>query len=144
VNVDMKQLFITICFLFVLIGCGSQTTHDYKETKSIVLDILKTDDAKKAIREANTVSDKELINSAEIQANIEESFSNPENQNAFKEMLKDPKVAKSFAKAIEEEHKRLMKDMMKDPEYQQMMIKVLNDPQAQETLLKTMNSTTYQ
>src|SRR5699024_9711903 len=97
-----KWLFPSF-FLFVLIGCGSQTTHDYKETKSIVLDILKTDDAKKAIREANTVSDKELINSAEIQANIEESFSNPENQNAFKEMLKDPKVAKSFAKAIEEE-----------------------------------------
>lgn len=141
-------LLLSLCFLLLLIGCGggekSQASPDYKETKTMVLDILKTDEGKKAIQEASKEGEKKKEDTAQIHSSVEKTLIDPKNQEGFKEMLKDPKVAKAFAKAIEDEHKKLMKDLMKDPAYQQMMIKIMNDPKYQEILLKSMNSTTYQ
>lgn len=138
-------------FLFIT-GCnqggqGSQGQKpDYKETKQMVLDILQTDEGKKVITETLTdpkVKQKVILSDVKMQQTIEKSLTSPENKKQLQEVMKDPKFAASFAKAIKEENKKLQKDLMKDPEYQAMMIQLLDNPEAQKILLDTMKSKAY-
>src|SRR5690606_6722621 len=77
--------FSIICFcLLLLVACGgggggnaSGNESDYDQTKKMVVDILKTDDGKKALVE--TLSDEKLkqelvINSEEVQKAINETL----------------------------------------------------------------------
>ena len=144
----LKNVLSFFMVLFLLSACNNQGQQqqkaepDYKETKTMVLDILKTDEGKKAIQE--TIKEPGvLMKEATIQSTVEKTLTDPKNQQGFKEMMKDPKVAESFAKAIQDEHKKIIKDLMKDPEYQQMLIKVMKDPKFEENLLEVMNSSAY-
>lgn len=140
---------LVFALLFVTIGCnagGEQAKPDYKETKQMVLDIIQTDEGKKIISEVVTdpkVKEKVILSDVKIQQTIESALTSPENAKQIQEVMKDPKFASSFAKAIKDQNKELQKDLLKDPKYQEMIINIWKDPEAEQLLLDVMKSKAY-
>ncbi|MFE7064721.1 spore germination lipoprotein GerD [Sutcliffiella sp. NPDC057660] len=136
--------FFLLCFL--LSGCAQGEEGagqmDYDQTKKMVVDILKTDDGKKAIEEImtddkmkqNFVLDQEAVTSA-----IQQTLDSEKGAEFWKKAFEDPKFAETFAKSMQNEHEKLIKDLMKDPEYQGLMIQVLQDPEMEKQLTKVLS-----
>jgi spore germination protein D len=128
-------------------GGGSQGSSqpDYKSIKTMVLDIMQSEDGKKTI--ANTLKDKKvkeelLLDTSTIQSSLIQSFAKPDNPK-IKEAFQDPKFTTTLAKAMKNEQKNLMKDLMKDPEYQKLLISTLQDPEYERAMLQLMKSSAY-
>ncbi|QFT87228.1 Spore germination protein GerD precursor [Bacillus sp. THAF10] len=146
----MKKVTIPLLLLFLLLtGCaqgekGGQM--DYEETKKMVVDILKTDDGKKAIEEimaddkmkANFVLDQEVVTKS-----IEQTLDSKKGAEFWKKAFEDPKFAETFAKSMQKEHEKLLKELMKDPEYQGMMVQILKDPEMEKQMITVMSSQEY-
>ncbi|GER67216.1 germination protein GerD [Weizmannia acidilactici] len=108
---------------------GGQT--DYNQTKKMVIDILKTDEGKKALQDIITSDDMKknlVIDQAYVKETIEKTLTSQKGMDFWKESMKDPKFAEAVAKSMKTENKALLKSLMKDPDYQAMMIDVLKDP----------------
>lgn len=148
----MVPVLLTV---FLLMSCGSeqqssQSAQSYKETKSIVLDILKTEEAQKAIQEASEKNqDKtvKLLSTGEgqqIQLAVKDILTADEGGTKLLEKtMTDPKFAGDFAKATQKNMKQLHKDLLKDPEYQKALIEVMNNQDFQQLLIQTMKSQNY-
>lgn len=146
-------------FLFMLIipaGCGMENASGgmpYKETKSMVLDILKTEDGKKAIQEATQEQGKQgnseimrMLSSKDgqqIQMAVKNVLTDPSYPKHLEKMMTDPKFAAEFAKAVQKENKKIHKDLMKDPEYQTLMIETMNNPEFKKMLFEVMKGKDY-
>lgn len=151
----MKQHWRFILFFTLIMamsaGCNQgaqqqQAKPDYEEQKEMVLDIMQTEEGKKILAETLTdpkIKEKVILSDMKIQQTIESSLTSPENKKQLQEVMKDPKFAASFAKAIKEEDKKLHKDLMKDPEYQEMMITILKNPETEKMLMDVMKSKAY-
>ncbi|MEK4800379.1 spore germination lipoprotein GerD [Oceanobacillus sp. FSL K6-0118] len=151
-----RFIYVTIigfCLLF-LTACGgggnaSTNDSDYDQTKKMVIDILQTDEGKKAL--TDTLSDEKLkkefvINSEEVKKAINETLVSDEGKKMWQEMFKDPKFAEAYAKSMEDSQKDLQKSLMNDSEYKQQMIDLLKDPQMMShflTVLKSQEFSSY-
>ncbi|WP_409343389.1 spore germination lipoprotein GerD [Paenibacillus sp. MBLB4367] len=140
------------CLLLVSCGSGSggqSQTQSYKDTKSMVLDVLKTEDGQKAIKEAsekNKDKTAKLLSSGEgvqIQTAVKDVLTDPSNSKLIEKTMTDPKFAGDFAKAIQKSNKDLHKDLMKDPEYQKSMLELMNSTDYEKMLLSVMKSPQY-
>lgn len=153
-----KLLLVLIPCLIGLTGCGSDSQSsgamDYKETKAMVIDILKTEDGQKAIEEANKKAQEQTgqtqimqmlktEDGQQIQMAVKEVLTDPNFEKPLKEMMTDPKFAGEFAKAVMKENKQLHKELMKDPEYQALVLTVMKDPEFEKMLLETMKGKEY-
>ncbi len=142
----------------VTASCGADTTQqsgqmDYKSTKSMVLDILKTEDGQKAMQEAMTrhgngtdVGMLQILSTQQgqqLQLAVKEVITKPEYATALQNMMIDPKFAGEFAKALQNEQKMIMNDLMKDPQYQQSLIDVMKNPDYERIVLDVMKGTKY-
>ncbi|MCC2683852.1 MAG: spore germination protein [Paenibacillaceae bacterium] len=140
-------------------GSGSATPN-YKETKSMVLDILKTEDGKKAILDASTQGmlgmqglsigdqgNKLKAMSAEqthqLQLAVKDVLTDSNSNTLLQRLMTDPKFSAQFAKAISKENKQLQKDLLKDPEYQKTMIDIMKNPEYEKMLLDVMKGSQY-
>jgi spore germination protein D len=148
-----------LLLVLVLSSCGSDSKSSqasqnggYKDTKTMVLDILKTEDGQKAIIAAQTkamASNEGQVkllstgDSQHIQLAVKDVLTDTTNNKFLQNVITDPKFAGQFAKAIQKDMKQLQKDLMKDPEYQQTMISTLNNPDFEKMLLDTMKSPQY-
>lgn len=141
--------------LFLLMSCGSEQQaqpqqQSYKDTKTMVLDVLKTEDAAKAIQEASTKSkDKtlQLLSTGEgqqIQLAVKDLLTT-ENHGVkmLEKTMTDPKFAGDFAKAAEKNIKQIQKDLLKDPDYQKSLIETMNNPDYQKIIMETMKNQKY-
>ncbi|MED0679218.1 spore germination lipoprotein GerD [Aneurinibacillus thermoaerophilus] len=143
-TISIKYVLSSILLAAVLVtGCsgGQQkeksASSDYKETKQMVIDILKTKEGQKAIHEAmNERSSTQSVQRAGQGGGEEMKIQ-------AHEMMQDPKFAVSMAKAMQEQNKKLLKDLMKEPEYQKMMLDIMKDPEYQKLVLETMKSPAY-
>jgi spore germination protein D len=141
--------------VLLLISCGSEQQsssqpQSYKDMKAMVLDVLKTEDAQKAIMStAAKNQDKtiQLLSTGEgqqIQLAVKELLTT---ENHGLKMLEatmtDPKFAGEFAKAAQKNIKQIEKDLLKDPEYQKNLFEALNNPDYQKIILETMKSQKY-
>ena len=141
-------IIITVSFLA---GCNAfkkqeETKPDYQELKQMVIDILQTEDGKKAIQK--TIEDAKVkkdlfLDTNEVKKIIQTEFFSPENKEKLKSMYEDPKFAKELGETLKKENKDLLKDLMKDPEYRKMMIEVLKEKEFEKMILDTMKSNTY-
>lgn len=143
--------WVMLPLFFMLTSCAtsgqsqSQGQPDYNSMKTMVIDILQTEDAKKSVQammkdekfRTSMVLDQDTVKTTLIQ-----SISNPNNPQV-KEMFRDPKFASMLAKSMKEEHKKVIKDLMKDPEYQKMLISVMKDPEFEKNLMELMKSSAY-
>jgi spore germination protein D len=148
----MRMIPIVITFM-LLSSCGSDSSssqqQSYKDTKTIVLDILKTEDAQKAFHEAsqkNPDQTMKLLSTGEgqqIQVAVKDILTDPSNSKLLEKTMKDPKFAGDFAKAVQKSDKQLHKDLMKDPEYQKLMVETMNNPEFEKMMLGIMKNSQY-
>ncbi|MGC5327750.1 spore germination lipoprotein GerD [Brevibacillus sp. SYSU BS000544] len=145
----MPSLLITMMMLTSCGGGGGQaqasSQPDYKTVKTMVLDIMQTEEAKKTV--STMMKDEKfkqsmILDASTVRTTLVQSLANPKNPQ-IKEAFSDPKFTSTLAKSMKEENKNLLKDLMKDPEYQKMMISVLKDPEFEKNLLDLMKSSAY-
>lgn len=160
----MKRCFpiilpVLIC-LILTGGCGQESNNhsglSYKETKAMVIDILKSEDAKKVIEEVNFEQQKaqakmqdelfQLLSSPQgqqIQIAVKDILTDPSYPNHLRQLMTDPKFAGEFAKAVQKENKEIHKQLMKDPEYQTLLIEVMKDKEFQEIVFEVLKGKDY-
>ena len=119
---------------------------DYEETKKMVVDILKTDDGKKAIEEvmSNDKMKESLVMDQKVVSDTIQQTLTSENATEFwKKTFSDKKFAKGVAKSMRSENEKLLKDLMNDPEYRGMMIEVFKEPEIQKEMADALKSKEY-
>ncbi|MED4128893.1 MULTISPECIES: spore germination lipoprotein GerD [Shouchella] len=135
--------------LATLSGCAqteAQQNTDYEGTKKMVIDLLKTDEGKKALHELIAQEDMReeiVMDSAFVKQTIQDTLTSDEGKKYWQEVMKDPEFAKAFAESMQAENEKIIKSLMKDPDYQQMMMDILKDPQMGEQALELMKSKEY-
>jgi spore germination protein D len=145
-----KLLLLFFC-LFALASCsgggeqgGGQA--DYEEVKKMVVDILKTDEGKKAIQEVmadDKMKQALVMDQAIVTETIQQTLTSEEGSKFWTKTFEDPKFAETFAKSMQTEHEKLIKGLMKDPDYQKMLIELFQNPEAEEQVLTVLKSTEY-
>ncbi|OIU71556.1 spore germination lipoprotein GerD [Rossellomorea aquimaris] len=139
-------LFLLPMLLLAACGGGGDTVSskmDYEETKKMVVDILKTDDGKKAIQEvmADDKMKSELIMDQKVvKDTISKTLTSEKGTEFWKKSFEDPKFAETMAKSMKDGNEKLLKDLMKDPEYQGMMMDLMKDPEFQKELTEALKS----
>lgn len=133
----MKRLMITLFFCIttvILISCGNppQKEADYEQTKQMMVDILKTDEGKKAL--IDIISDDKLkqhlvIDAEIVQDTISETLLSDEGKEMWKKLFADPKFLSNFYESIAEEQEKMFKHLMTDAHFQKQMMELLQDPE---------------
>jgi spore germination protein D len=152
----MKRRVIALatCFLFVLLSACSggnaqgagDNNMDYQETKKMMIDLLKTDDGKKAIQDIMKNEDMKkqlLMNQDFIKQTIQQTLASKQGKQYLQSMLKDPKFEKALAQTMMKDNQKVLKNLMRDPEYQAMMMDILKNPEMQKQYLELMKSKPY-
>ncbi|MBP1950073.1 spore germination lipoprotein GerD [Virgibacillus litoralis] len=135
-------IILSIIFISACNGGGASGKEaDYDATKKMVVDILQTEDGKKALREI--LADEKLkqqlvIESEVVKKSINEVLVSEKGKEMWKKLFEDPEFVKSYAKSISEEQKKLMKNLMSDSEYQKQMLELMQNPQISEQMLSVM------
>jgi spore germination protein D len=137
--------------IILISGCGMEASQasgpsSYKETKTMVLDILKSEDGRKAITEGQTFKSNSIMQGADatvIRTAVKDVMTDPRYPDMLKKIMTDPKFAADYAKAIEKENKALFKTMLKDPEYQSLLLGVMKDKEYEQLLLEVLRGKTY-
>ncbi|WP_191559273.1 spore germination lipoprotein GerD [Metabacillus idriensis] len=140
-------LITVIAICSILASCSPQDQPagqlDYEETKKMVVDILKTDDGKKAIEEilANDDMKQNLIMDQKVVSDtISKTLTSEKGVEFWQKTFEDPKFTESFAKSLKTEHEKVIKGLMKDPEYQEMLIGVFQNPEMEKEMTKVLQS----
>jgi spore germination protein D len=153
----MRRIGFLLCFILLIVvisSCGTnsstgQQDRNYHEAKTMVLDILKSDEGKKAISTANEDDGKKskvkllsIEDAVQLQQAVTHVLTHEENI-FLKNLLKDPRFAGDFAKAIKDDTTQIQKQLLKDPDYQKLIIDVMKNPEYEKLLLDTMKSMPY-
>ncbi|MFS0840724.1 spore germination lipoprotein GerD [Paenibacillus sp. 1P03SA] len=149
--------------VFLLASCSSDNSSqgssssqgNYKETKSMVLDILKSDEGRAAIDKASrsSLSSAGSGNSSvsmltegqklQMQTAVKDVLTSTESSKFVRDMMKDPRFAGDFAKVVSTQDKQLHKDLMKDPEYQKQLLQIMKNPEYQQLMMELTRTTQY-
>jgi spore germination protein D len=147
----VKNILLLLLIMVFLTSCGATDSSnggqiDYEQTKKMVVDILKTDDGKKAIQELmadESMKEKLVMDQKVVSDTIEQTLTTEKAVDFWKKAFSDPKFAASVAKNIRSENEKLLKDLMNDPEYRGMMIEVFKEPEMQKELADALKSKEY-
>ncbi|PPA68641.1 spore germination lipoprotein GerD [Jeotgalibacillus proteolyticus] len=143
----MKKLFmlgIAFTIILSLSACGGgEKAASYDETKQMVIDLLKTNEGKKAVQEF--LSDEEIkkelvLDQDVVKKTIDSKLLSDEGKQFWEKTFKDPAFAEVLAKSMHKQNEELLKGLMQDPDYQAMMLELLKDPSIQEQTLNLLNS----
>ncbi|MBW7477516.1 spore gernimation protein [Paenibacillus oenotherae] len=152
------MLIACVMLTTVLASCGAEPSGgsneaiSYKDMKSMVIDILKTEDAQKALQESAqqmsgnsgfsskimSVQDQEQVRLA-----VKETLVSPEYDKVIEKLMTDPRFAGEFAKSVNKQNKQIHKDLMKDPTYQKDLMQVMKSPEMNRMILDVLQSTQY-
>jgi spore germination protein D len=155
-KMTILRTFTLIFVLISLTSCGSdnssaqgQQGQGYKDTKTMVIDVLKTTEGQKAIMDAGKESQDKSIKllatgeGQQIQIAVKEILTADTGKKMLEKTMTDPKFAGQFAEAIQSNIKQIHLDLMKDPQYQKSMLEVMNNPDFQKIITNTMKNTVY-
>lgn len=134
---------LSISLLLLLVSCGPEAggggeQMSYKEVKTMVIDILGSEEAQKAVQKASTAQlggstlhMKGITPADQIQVRIavKDVLTSPEYSQVLEKIMKDPKFAGEFAKAVSKDNKQIHKDLMKDPGYQKELVDMFKTPE---------------
>jgi spore germination protein D len=142
-----STLLLLLSYFLILSSCAPQEISspppDYNETKKMVVDILKTDEGKKAIQEIMTdekMKQQLVMEQAVIKETLQQILTSEQGVKFWEKALQNPKFAESFAKSLKTEHEKTIKALMKDPEYQGMMIDILKNPEMEKAMIDVLKS----
>ncbi|MCY9516307.1 spore germination lipoprotein GerD [Paenibacillus apiarius] len=157
----MKSKFIHLAltgvmfmFLMLLSACGmeqqaSSTTMDYKDLKTMVVDILKTEEAQKAMQSSSSAGGgmkMQALNmqqQEQIRTAVKDTLISPDYQKTVEKVMTDPKFAGEFAKVVSKENKQIHKELIKDPAYQQSVGDIIKSPDMMKSYLDMMKTPEY-
>ncbi|MBS4216521.1 MULTISPECIES: spore germination lipoprotein GerD [Neobacillus] len=137
-------VFLTSCSGNNDLSAGLQP--DYDQTKKMVVDILKTDDGKKAIQDVmsdDKMKEKLVMDQNVVAQTIEQTLTSDKATEFWKKTFSDAKFAQGVAKNMRAENEKLLKDLMNDPEYRAMMIEVFKEPEIQKQMADALKSKEY-
>ncbi len=120
----------------------------------MVLDILKSDEGKKAVEESLSTSSSSgtsgmsmkmmpLQTKEEIKTAVKNTLTAPEYQKEIEKIMKDPKFAGDFAKAIQSQSKELHLQLIKDPTYQKSVEEIMKSPEMMTMFLNLTKTPDY-
>ncbi|SDJ69966.1 spore germination lipoprotein GerD [Salimicrobium halophilum] len=145
----MIKGWYVLCLLllfFLLAGCTVNSPEaeqaDYEETKKMLVDILKTDDGKTAIREVMqdpSMQQMMTLDAPTVSSAVQESLFSEKGKEFWTKLFTDSSFIQEFTPVLKEEQTKLLKGLMKDAEYQKMMIDLYKNPEMTEqfvTVLK--------
>lgn len=148
-NRYLLRLVSIIGVSFVLASCSAGQAQpsqpDYRNVKTMVLDIMETEDAKKALSrmlQDEKIKSQMMVDSETVRSTLIKTMASPSNTH-LKEAFKDPKFASTLGKSMKEENRKLLKELMKDPDYQKMMLDIMKDPEFEKNQLQLMKSAAY-
>lgn len=145
----MRIGFITLisCSLLLMSACTEEEKSgkeaDYEATKKMVIDILQTDDGKKALKEVMTDEEMKkqlVIESDLVKEAIDQALTSDKGKDMWTKLFEDPTFVEGFAKSMSDEQKKLMKDLMNDSTFQKQMLELLQDPEMTKQVLNLMKS----
>ncbi|WP_051250574.1 spore germination lipoprotein GerD [Paenibacillus harenae] len=150
-------LLVISAMTIILTSCGAEPTGgneqvSYKDLKSMVIDILKTEDAQKALQEsAQTLSGYNaqgtkllsVQDQEEVRLAVKDVLVSPEYDKVIKKLMVDTRFAGEFAKSVNKQNKEIHKELIKDPSYQAELVKVLKNPEMDKMILEVLQSTQY-
>lgn len=99
-----KILSFLMCavLLFNLAGCGGQQSQpSYEENKKMVLDLLKTDDGKKAMRDLlkdNEFRQAIVLDEPTIHKTIVQTLTTEQGQKLWRQLMNDPDFQSNWQK----------------------------------------------
>ncbi len=155
----MQTRLLRICVVFgmvtALAACGPESSGNsggqvsYKEVKSMVIDILGSEEAQKALEKASTAQYGESTlqmksmtpqDQEQVRIAVKDVLTSPGYTTVLEKLMKDPKFAGEFAKAVSKDNKQIHKDLLKDPGYQQEMTDMFKTPEMQKIITDSMKS----
>ncbi|ASK61580.1 spore gernimation protein GerD [Virgibacillus phasianinus] len=145
----LRLFFVFIIGLSCLTlgACSSESAAskdvDYDATKKMVVDILQTDDGKKALQKIlkdEKMKQSLVIDADVVQSSINNVLSSEKGQEMWIKLFDNPKFVETYAKSMAEQHKKLIKSLMNDAEYQKQMLGLLQNPEITEQMLEVMKS----
>jgi spore germination protein D len=147
----VKNILLLLPIMVFLSSCGATDSGnggqiDYEQTKKMVVDILKTDDGKKAIQELmadESMKEKLVMDQKVVSDTIEQTLTTDKAIEFWKKTFSDSKFAAGVAKNMRAENEKILKDLMNDPEYRAMMIEVFKEPEMQKELADALKSKEY-
>ncbi|WP_066372594.1 spore germination lipoprotein GerD [Neobacillus fumarioli] len=147
-----KRKLLLLPFIMFLTSCGANESNsigqqmDYDQTKKMVVDILKTDDGKKAIQDVmsdDKMKEKLVMDQKVVSQTIQQTLTSDKAVEFWRKAFSDPKFSQTVAKNIKSENEKLLKSLMNDPEYRNMMIEVFKEPAIQKELTDALKSKDY-
>jgi spore germination protein D len=149
----MRKLSILLLLpiMVILTSCSSGESSssgqlDYDQTKKMVVDILKTDDGKKAIQDLmadEKLKEKLVMDQKVVSQAIQQTLTSDKATEFWKKAFSDPQFAQGVAKNMRSENEKLLKDLMNDPEYRGMMVQVFKEPEIQKGMTDALKSKEY-
>lgn len=150
----MKRWLLLLLYasfsLFALTSCAPAEQEgeqmDYDQTKKMVVDILKTDEGKKAIEQVmkdETMKQTLIMDQTVVKDTIQNTLTSEKGTDFWKKTFNDPKFAESFAKSLQKEQENVIKQLMKDPDFQKSLIEVLQNPDMEKQMLTVLRSQEY-
>lgn len=147
----------TICSLLTTScssgGSGGESQQmNYKDMKSMVIDILKTEDAQKALQESAssqsgyTAKSSTMLNvqdQEKIKIAVKDVISSPDYDKVIKSLMTDTRFAGEFSKSVNEMNKDLHEQLVKDPQYQEGLIAAFEGEEMQKVILKVLKGSEY-
>jgi len=146
-----------VCLLgasLLLSSCGQESggggqQMSYKEVKTMVIDILGSEEAQKAMEKASTSQYGESTlqmksmtpsDQAQVRLVVKDVLTAPEYSSVLEGIMKDPKFAGEFAKAVSKDNKQIHKELMKDPAYQKELVDMFKTPEMSKILTDSMKN----
>jgi spore germination protein D len=144
------KALLLLVILAGLTSCSSSDSSggqmDYDTTKKMVVDILKTDDGKKAIQDvmsSDSMKEKLVMDQKVVADTIQQTLTSDKATQFWKKTFSDPKFAQTVAKNMKTENESLLKSLMNDPEYRTMMTEVFKEPEIQKQMTDALKTKDY-
>jgi len=151
----LRKYGCVLSVTLLLTSCGPESGSSnsgqmsYKEVKSMVIDILGSEEAQKAMEKASTAQYGESTlqmksmtpsDQAQVRLAVKDVLTSPEYSTVLEKIMKDPKFAGEFAKAVSKDNKQIHKDLMKDPTYQKELVDMFKAPEMLKILTDSMKT----
>lgn len=143
-------LLLPFLALLLITGCNQEVAGngqvDYEQTKKMVVDILKTDDGKKAIQDVmsdDKMRQELIMDQAVVTETIQTTLTSEKGIDFWKKTFQDPKFVETIAKSMQKEQEQVLKNLMNDPEYRGKLIEVLKDPELAKEMSDLLKSNEY-
>lgn len=146
----MKRIrlpFILCLMLFISTGCLKDTAdpseHSYDTTKKMVIDIIQTDEGKKALMDVLSDDEMEsvlILDNDVVKDTIADVLNSEDGVDTWTNYFSDPMFAQEFASSMEENHKGLLNNLMTDADFQKYFLDVLKNTEVSEQMIGALKS----